>query len=184
MQEIAKLVMEKDLLTPSSERKGDIEELQPEALKDLVGRLSKLSTEERVGSPYDNEHASTSTVAAAQQAPERLPNAADLGASELELEMKEIGEDDVNVILELSRVHSATQSGTSREPKGGGRAHRRTRGGTFVCSLTPSKTFLVRQLSPESFIMLPLLHNAKFNEVQYQAAHHLSSGMTILGLVY
>lgn len=176
--------MEKDLLSPSSERKGDLEELEPEALKDLVGRLSNLSTGERAGSLYDSEHASTSTVAAAQQAPERLSNAADLGASELELEMKEIGEDDVNVILELSGVHSATQSGTLREPKGGDRAHLRIRGGTFVCSLTPLKTFLVRQLSPESSIMLPLLHNAKFNEVQYQAAHHLSPGMTILRSVY
>jgi len=128
-EEISKLVMEKDLLSPSSERKGDIEELEPEALKDLVGHLSKLSTGERVGSPYDTEHASTSTVAAAQQAPERLSNAADVGASVLELEMKEIGEDDVNVILELSRVHSATQSGTSREPKGGDRAHRKIREG-------------------------------------------------------
>lgn len=132
--------MEKDLLTPSSERKGDIDELEPEALKDLVGRLSKLSTGERVGSPSDSEHVSTSTVAAVQQAPERLSNAADLEASELELEMKEIGEDDINVILELSGVHSATQSGTLKEPKGGDRAHLRIRGGTFVCSLTPSKT--------------------------------------------
>lgn len=170
VQEIAKLVMEKDLLSPSSERKGEVEEPEPEALKDLVGRLSKLSTRERVGPPYDTEHTSTNSVAAAQQVPEeRKANTMDLGASELDLGMKGIGEDNINVILQLSGLHSATQSGTLRKPEGGDRAHLRSHGGTFVCPLTHLEDIFSKTIISRTFyyIQSPFYSKPNINEVQY-----------------